>query len=405
MRDIAGLALVMATLGQVGLCTSVLLARAPRTRAYLPLAVFFIASGVISAGPAVATFLPALETHFIAATLPAYLLLGPMLWLYVEGLTSETPWRFQQRHIRHVVLFGLGLFAMALTISLSLEHRTQIFIEGVEVKTAFASGLMIYLFLLILGWVAQSGYYLIRVFHRLSTYRQRLKDLFASNDQRELQWLTSLVIVIGGVWLLSFAMVVSDNFFAHPLLSHRAGAMMSLVLVWSLGLWGLRQKPGFEGRYLDDAPSPQSSAPLETPVADAAPDNEPDASDQKYQHSALGDEQSRRIAGKIDAAMSRDELYLDPALSLHRLAAHIAVSPNYISQTLNETIGASFFDYVNQKRIEAAKPQVISGEATILAVALNVGFNARSSFYKAFKRETGQTPSEYRMTHGAQQNA
>jgi AraC-like DNA-binding protein len=83
-------------------------------------------------------------------------------------------------------------------------------------------------------------------------------------------------------------------------------------------------------------------------------------------------------------------------LSLQKFASHVTISPNYISQTLNETLSVNFFDFVNKWRIEAAKPQIITNKNTVLDVALAVGFNARSSFYKAFKQETGQTPSEYR---------
>ena len=126
---------------------------------------------------------------------------------------------------------------------------------------------------------------------------------------------------------------------------------------------------------------------------------------QKYQRSALGEDQSIRIAAKIDAAMKSDQLFLDPALSLHKLARHVAISPSYISQTLNETIGKSFFDYVNQMRVEYAKPHIIEGKETVLAISLRAGFNARSSFYKAFKLETGQTPSAFRNAFQSSQKA
>jgi len=39
---------------------------------------------------------------------------------------------------------------------------------------------------------------------------------------------------------------------------------------------------------------------------------------------------------------------------------------------------------------------IAAGDASVLAVALDVGFNSRSAFYKAFKRETGMTPKDYR---------
>lgn len=41
-------------------------------------------------------------------------------------------------------------------------------------------------------------------------------------------------------------------------------------------------------------------------------------------------------------------------------------------------------------------PLLLAGDKTVLDIAMEVGFNARSSFYKAFKKETGATPGEYR---------
>ena len=73
--------------------------------------------------------------------------------------------------------------------------------------------------------------------------------------------------------------------------------------------------------------------------------------------------------------------------------------PNQVSQTLNQEIGASFFDYVARWRIAASKPLITAGDASVLTVALDVGFNSRSAFYKAFKRETGLTPKGYRAVH------
>nr|WP_290444209.1 AraC family transcriptional regulator [Pseudoalteromonas sp. XMcav2-N] len=94
--------------------------------------------------------------------------------------------------------------------------------------------------------------------------------------------------------------------------------------------------------------------------------------------------------------MQDDKLYLDAELTLQKLSDASGVSTNYLSQVLNETLKVNFFDFVNHWRIEAAKARLLAGTESVLHIALEVGFNARSSFYKAFKKETGLTPSEYR---------
>jgi len=61
----------------------------------------------------------------------------------------------------------------------------------------------------------------------------------------------------------------------------------------------------------------------------------------------------------------------------------------------------TFFDYVARWRVEAAKQHLASNQASVLEIAIDVGFNSRSTFYKAFKRETGVTPSAFRAQHQA----
>ena len=393
MNENAELALAMAALGQVGICATILLMRSVRIAAYMPLALFFAASAIVLSGPAVRILIPALQTQHLALNLPALLALGPALWLYVMGLTSETPWRMRGRDVWHFALPGVGLVIALLIMALPNAVRDEMLIRGELVDRTGPKLLMLATFLLILGWMAQTAYYLVRIFRRLTHYRKRLHDLFASNEQRELHWLAWLTAIVGCVWMLSIVTLVADNFGGRLLIDQGAGSFMGLILIWVLGVWGLRQKPGFEGRYLDPGDNVDA---LNSPAP---------AASSKYERSALGGDQAQRIAEKLEAAMVQEKLYLDPNLSLHRLAKTLSISPNYISQTLNETVGESFFDYVNRWRVEAAKDRIAVDDATILQVALDVGFNARSSFYTAFKRVTGTTPGEFRRTAIESSNA
>jgi AraC-like DNA-binding protein/uncharacterized membrane protein YciS (DUF1049 family) len=387
LEDPVTLALAMTTLGQVALCTTLLAMRSIQRPVYWSLASFFLATGIISAGPFILAFLPTWESRFFSITIPAYLILGPALFLYIEGLTSERAWQFDIGDSRHLIPFGFGLIATVLANTLSTQERNQIFVVGEPGDALFPNLVVLYIFALVLGWIIQSGYYVVRILYRLTSYRRRLKMLFASTENSELGWIGWVLLIIGTTWGLSFVSLISDNFVGGSVMTPRVGALMSLILVWSLAIWGLRQKPGFEGRYLDDEPLSH----LER-QSDAG-------SEGKYTRSALSSEQAERIASKIETAMKRDHLYLDPMISLPVLARHIGAPSNHVSQTLNETLGACFFDYINKWRIRAAEPLIAAKTETILDIAMTVGFNARSSFYKAFRRETGQTPSEYRRAN------
>jgi AraC-like DNA-binding protein len=94
--------------------------------------------------------------------------------------------------------------------------------------------------------------------------------------------------------------------------------------------------------------------------------------------------------------MEQEKLYRDPGLSLWDLAQHVGVNSNHVSQTLNATLEKNFFDYVNGWRIKEAAALLQSTSKSILDVTYEVGFNSRSSFYTAFKRELGTTPKAYK---------
>ncbi len=382
MTDSLTFALANVTLGVTVLAISLLALRVRATPGYLPLGVALLSIGVMVAQIIVATLAPRMVAVTVAVALPALLALGPALYLYLVALTTEGVWRLDRRQAAHGILPAMGVATAALFIALPSPWRDAMILRGDLPDHVAAKVAAVLAFALVLAWGAQSGVYLAASATRLIRYRRRLKDLFASTEDRELHWIGWLLGVLGGLWALAIITVLADNVLDWLPFGPRAGAAMGLALVWFVSLWGLRQAPGFAGRYAAAEHADEPAVPV------------------KYQRSGVSEEQTTRLAKKIEAAMRDDQLYLDPELSLHRLADHVRAPAHRVSQTLNETIGETFFDYVNQWRIEAAKPLVLAGEQTVLVIALEVGFNARSSFYKAFKRTTGLTPTAYRERAG-----
>jgi AraC-like DNA-binding protein len=121
----------------------------------------------------------------------------------------------------------------------------------------------------------------------------------------------------------------------------------------------------------------------------------------KYAKSGLNCEQLLDYKDRLEQIMQSQQAYLRPDLTLPKLAATVNCSINHLSQVINSGFGMSFFDYLNQYRIDYAKvllSRCDSQSKAILNIAFTVGFNSNSAFYAAFKKCVGQTPAQYRRS-------
>lgn len=67
---------------------------------------------------------------------------------------------------------------------------------------------------------------------------------------------------------------------------------------------------------------------------------------------------------------------------------------------LNDRLGKTFYDYINGLRVEHAKILLRQEPAmAVTDVAFASGYNSKNSFYNAFKRHTGASPTEFRAAN------
>ncbi|HIG68277.1 MAG TPA: AraC family transcriptional regulator [Porticoccaceae bacterium] len=119
----------------------------------------------------------------------------------------------------------------------------------------------------------------------------------------------------------------------------------------------------------------------------------------KYAKSGLNKQQIKSYKHQLVELMDKQKIYLDPDITLPKLAVMVDCSVNHLSQAVNSGFDMSFFDFVNSYRIQEAKSILLSRHVmaqSILDVSLAVGFNSNSAFYAAFKKTTGQTPAQFR---------
>ncbi|MXO55270.1 helix-turn-helix domain-containing protein [Pontixanthobacter gangjinensis] len=109
------------------------------------------------------------------------------------------------------------------------------------------------------------------------------------------------------------------------------------------------------------------------------------------------DEGNRRGDTKrLVALMDQQHPYLDPDMSLSRLARLCGITAKDLSALINQRHGLHFFDFLNRYRIEHAQRLLKDSNQSVTEILYASGFNAKSSFNTAFKKHVGMTPSAYR---------
>lgn len=102
---------------------------------------------------------------------------------------------------------------------------------------------------------------------------------------------------------------------------------------------------------------------------------------------------------KVHELVAKEKIFKDLDLTLDSLAKQIDVNRNYLSKAINRATGKNFNTYINEYRVKEAI-KILSTEKSDLisidAIALEVGFNNRTSFYQSFKKITGLSPSDFR---------
>lgn len=118
----------------------------------------------------------------------------------------------------------------------------------------------------------------------------------------------------------------------------------------------------------------------------------------KYGKTGLSKSFSLELKNKLEYLMNTKKVYLKHELKLDDIAELLDVSRHHASQIINENFKTNFYDYINGHRIEEAKSRLSKGferTQSISDIAFECGFNNRVSFYKAFKKVTKVTPTQF----------
>ncbi len=113
----------------------------------------------------------------------------------------------------------------------------------------------------------------------------------------------------------------------------------------------------------------------------------------------LGEWRSNGIRALLLQAKDYMDKNYDRAITLDEVADQIGISSFYLSKLFKERFQVTFIDYLTKTRLERAKNLLLDPHVPLKEIALTIGYKDPNYFSRVFKKETGMSPSEYRIKY------
>ena len=301
------------------------------------------------------------------------LLHGPAMWFYIKSYTMR-PYRFRWIWLLHLVPFTAFTFAQYLEyFSLSQADRIRIFSEeSFKENTLYKIS--------VLAIAVSTITYNLWGLKLIKEHRFQLRNHFSHVADMDLRWLEVLIIanlVIYGINVSLFNLDLIFGFASYHLLMELAYTFATIYTL-VLGYYGIRQGNVFVSKDIT----------LVIPGKKAQ---------ERIRSRSPGEEDETSI-NRLLTDMESKKPFLDPEITVAKLAELQRVTPATLSRVLNEHLDQNFFDFINRYRVEEFKNQALSEDASrlsIMGIAYECGFNSKAAFYRAFKKHEKCSPSEY----------
>jgi len=293
-----------------------------------------------------------------------FLLYGPILYLYTRGVIFRD-FKLSGRNLMQMIPYLL-LTVLLLSLKNLSPGTTEEIIQNELPWQFYLTGALMYVHFYV---------YLGLAYSSLGKYRQIIRNKYSQIDRINLDWLSFSLNTFG---IVAFVSLI-HNFIG--LVENRSVFIVTLVLLLIFVFYfvnkvifkALRQPEIFAGIRQNETG--------------------------KYQGSNLTPGQVEEYRKQLLELLGTEKPFLNPQVSLADLSEELSVSTKQLSQVINQSFNKNFFDFINTYRIQEVQKilkESVDDKLTVLEAMYEAGFNSKSSFNTAFKKETGQTPTEFR---------
>lgn len=297
---------------------------------------------------------------------------NPLLFLYILAIIYSN-FRLKWKHVVHFLPWIITMLVLMPNFFLVDETTKLEFLDKSNSQIEFQ-------FLDYFGDVLSLAYLIAEVYY-IARYRKLLLENFTAKSAfKNYKWLKQLVflLLIGQVltWVKNYSRINLDLEITNGL--RTIVLLFGVFLICWLFLKAVNSPKLFKGIEVDL----KTSKEIKGKDVDGSSKNNQIAFLKNY--------------------MNIEKPFLNPSLHIRKLADEIQMNSRDLSVLINQHLEKHFFDFVNEYRIKEAKKILKNPskkEFTILEILYKVGFNSKSSFNTAFKKHTGETPTQFRKKH------
>ncbi len=314
--------------------------------------------------------------HLIGITAPIPLLYGPLLYTYISKSLKKSPCIERGDYV-HFLPFALSYLYMSRFYFFYTADEKRLVDQGViQDFDNFSLALVI-------GIIASAILYAIYAYRLLTKYKALLENNFSNIEGISLNWLRSFIWGVFFIFLTIAIVLVAKDVFEVQFPFEPDFIFYALIVfaVLCLGFFGIRHENIFSDNVLLETSEIQKTS---------------------YQKSSLKQDFAADKHAALKQMMVDAKPYLQPNLTLNDLAEKLDISIHHLSQIINQHEGQNFNEFVNSYRVdEFIKRAGENSHFSYLAIALDSGFNSKSSFNAVFRKHKGMTPSQYLSSVGA----
>lgn len=278
----------------------------------------------------------------------------PLFYIYVKKI-SILP---KSKNILYILIPGLIAFIINVIVFFQDVDTKKIIGMSSWFQTFDLIGLIFSLFIGVITYLF------------INKHTSELKNQYSFTQGKELKWAKQF-LVIGFIYMIIIFCFNINHFYFHFITS-----IINVVLLYWISIRGLHQKNIKPLVQFTEIINTKDDTPL-----------------------IQKKEVDIKLFEKIEKYVLSEKLYKQSNLTITDLTKQFNEHPKLISSVINLVSEKNFRSYINSFRIKEAKKLLKdnhSNNLSIEGIGFEVGFQSKSAFYQAFKKETGTTPSNYK---------